>query len=234
MILFKDIYSRAINLFDDPDISEAYAHDAVRFGKMMYPHLINGIPLFKNPTAITWELLSQTAPEGQMEIFTADEVIDGVVTLSTTPAANSDVVCKINNRIDPGAVYNSTTSTVTLSREVASDAEVSVEWYYGGQFNTDFSTAVTPKISATVISSRVIDILARALVVAWAEKNKNFLIEIRNNLRDSDFDFYSPANSITSKVTWVKDLRRDLDTMQTKLGWDLYSVYHNSRGYYGC
>ena len=233
MILFKDIYARAINLFDDPDINRAYVEDVIKFEKMMYPHLINGIQLFKNPTKITWELFDQTAPQGKMEIFEGSEAQDNQLTLGSTPVENSDVVVMINGQIDSGAVYNADTNSVTLSKEVSPTDEISVEWYYGGQFNSDFADAAAPMISAGVISAKVVDILARALVVAWAEKNKNFILEIRNVLTDTDFKLYSPANSTQSKIAWVQDLRKDLDTMQTKLGWDLYSVSRRAGGYYG-
>ena len=233
MILFKDIYARAINLFDDPDINRAYVEDVIKFEKMMYPHLINGIQLFKNPTKITWELFDQTAPQGKMEIFEGSEAQNNQLTLGSTPVENSDVVVMINGQIDSGAVYNADTNSVTLSKEVGPTDEISVEWYYGGQFNSDFADAAAPMIPAGVISAKVVDILARALVVAWAEKNKNFILEIRNVLTDTDFKLYSPANSTQSKIAWVQDLRKDLDTMQTKLGWDLYSVSRRAGGYYG-
>lgn len=233
MILFKDIYARAINLFDDPDIDRAYVQNTIKFEKMMYRHLQDGVQLFKNPTKITWELIDQTDPQGQMEIFTGDEVQNDQVVLSSTPTENSEVVVMINGEVDSAASYDAATKTVTLSKETTSTDEISVEWYFGGQFNSDFSAAATPQVPLSVIVAKVVDILARALVVAWAEKNKNFILEIRNVLTDTDFKLYSPANSTQSKIAWVQDLRKDLDTMQTKLGWDLYSVSRRAGGYYG-
>ena len=233
MILFKDIYARAINLFDDPDINRAYVHNKVVFGKMMYEHLVNGIQLFQDPTAIAWELNDKTPPSGTMEIFSGDEVNEGKVALGSTPLENSDMVVMVNGKIDSKATYDAETNTVTLSQEVTSEDEVSVEWYFGGQFNTDFASSATALVSSAIIGSKVQDILARALVVAWAEKNKNFILEIRNVLTDTDFKIYSPANSTTSKIEWVKNLRKDLDTLTTKLGWDLHSVSRRAGRYYG-
>ena len=233
MILFKSIYERAINLFDDPDINRAYMQNKVVFEKMMYEHLANGVQFFQDPTAIAWSLLDQTPPSGTMEIFTGNEAVEGKVTLSSTPLANSDFAIMINGKIDSKAEYDAETNTVTLSQEIKDTDEISVEWYFGGQFNTDFSTVSTPLISSAVIGAKVQDILARALVLAWAEKNKNFILEIRNVLTDTDFKIYSPANSTTSKIEWVKDLRKDFDTLTTKLGWDLHSVSRRAGRYYG-
>lgn len=233
MILFKDIYARAINLFDDPDYDRAYVQNIVRFEKMMYPHLLDGFQLFTNPTSIAWALVDQTQPSGQMEIFSGEDTKNNTVVLSTTPVENADFVCMINGEVDREAVYYPEKNTVQFSKNIATTDELSVEWYFGGQFNTDFVAASAPLISTSLIGSKVVDILARALVIAWAEKNKNFILEIRNVLTDTDFKIYSPANAIKSKVDWVKDLVWELDTLQTKLAWDVRSVYHRSGGYYG-
>lgn len=238
MLLYTTIYGKAINLFDDPDINRAYVQNKVLFAKMMYPHLVNGINKFKDPTAITWLLVDRTAPEGKTEVFEASEVSDNSVTLSTQPLANSDYSVTVGGKY----VYDYTVETgddgvakvVFGSSVVIGDTdEISVEWYNAGQFNTDFAQASAPMISAAVIADKTADILARTLVLAWAEKNKNFLLEIRNILNNTDFNIYSPANSIKAKVDWVKDLQWDVDTMQNKLGWDLHSVSRRAGGYYG-
>ena len=49
MILFNEIFARAVNLFDDPDINYAYVNNKVSFSKLMRPYLINGISKFTNP-----------------------------------------------------------------------------------------------------------------------------------------------------------------------------------------
>lgn len=233
MILFKDIYARAINLFDDPDYDRAYVQNIVRFEKMMYPHLLDGFQLFTNPTSIAWALVDQTSPSGQMEIFSGEGVVDNTVILSTTPLPNSDFVCMINGEVDLGAEIDLKTNKIRFSKEITSKDEVSVEWYFCGQFNTDFISSSAPFVSTSLIGSKVVDILARALVISWAEKNKNFILEIRNVLTDTDFKIYSPANAIKSKIDWVKNLIWELDTLQTKLAWDVRSVSHYSGGYYG-
>lgn len=233
MILFKDIYYKAINLMDDPDINRAFVQNPIKFEKLMYPHLNNGYGRFTNPTVVAWKLVDQTPPSGSMEIFSSDEVVAETVPLSTVPAAGSDFSFLINGKEDKGATYNAGDNTVVFSEPINEGDEVSVEWYSAGQFNADFSAVATNKIPASVIEARVRDILARALILAWAEENKNFILEIRNLLTDTDFKIYSPANAITSKVAWVKDLNFAFDNMQQKLAWDLVSVYHNSGGYYG-
>ena len=233
MILFKDIYQKALNLMDDPDINRAYLESPIRFEKLMYPHLNNGYGLFTNPTAVAWKMTDQTPPVGQMEIFEYDEVDSNTVKLSTTPKEGSDFSFSINGKETKNASYNAADNTVTFEEEIPQGATVGVEWYWGGQFNADFADVATSKVPSSIIDSRVRDILARALVISWAEENKNFILEIRNILTDTDFKLYSPANAITSKVAWVKNLRFTFNTLQNKLNWDLFSVSRNSGGYYG-
>lgn len=238
MILYQDIYKKAINLFDDPDINYAYVNNKVRFAKLMYPHLDNGINKFKNPTAITWQLLDRTPPEGKTEVFEGNEVSAQTLSLSTTPAANSDYFVTINGKAEYKYSVNVTDQGVTQivfdsGVVIGAEDEIAVEWYSAGQFNSDFSLSSAPLISPTLIADKVADILARTLVLSWAERNKNFLLEISNVLTDTDFKIYSPANSLTSKIEWVDNLQFDIDTMQNKLGWDLFSVSRRAGGYYG-
>ena len=42
MILFSEIFDRAVNLFDDPDIRRDYVLDPAGFQQEMRPFLING------------------------------------------------------------------------------------------------------------------------------------------------------------------------------------------------
>ena len=235
MLLFKDVYVKAITLFDDPEINLAYVENFVRFEKLMYPFLQEGIGLFTNPTSVAWSLTDVTSPEGKMEIFSSEEVTDGVVVLSTVPKQDSDFVAMVNGVIDKGATMSQNEDgayAITFTQPISEGDEVSVEWYFGGQFNTDFKQAATSLISPTVIATRVKEILALALAVQWARQEQNVLIDIKNNLTDTDFKIHSPANSIKEKTQWVDQLLFDLDTQQTKFAWDLYAVSRRSGGYY--
>ena len=88
MLLFKDIYNKAVNLFDDPIIQKAYVEDTVRWEKLMYPYLQNGVALFVNPTKIAYLLIDQTPPQGKFELFEGNGT--DTYTLSTTPIEDSD------------------------------------------------------------------------------------------------------------------------------------------------
>ena len=230
MLEFKTIYDKAINLFDDPVISKAYVEDTVRWEKLMYPYLENGIPLFVNPTNISYLLVDQTPPVGKFDLFEGNGT--ATYTLTSTPVTNSDFSFMINGINDYGATYNPSDNSVTFSRAVPTGSKCSAEWYYPGCFNTDFSKAASATVSAPVIAYRVKEILARALVLNWATDEQNFLLDIKNVLTDTDFKVYSPANSVRAKVEWKKNIEYEFDTLKNNLGWELFSgKFHGGRYY---
>lgn len=236
MILFSEIYERAINLFDDPEIQRAYVFDPIKWQKMMYPYLRNGINKFTNPTKVSWLLIDQNAPMGQMETFSAGDDPSAEsyksVVLSTEPKDDSTFGFIVDGK-NVNATYDKDTKTVTFDESIPTGTQAAVEWYYSGAFNTDFSAAATSTAPAGVIAERVKHILSHALVIAWAEDEQNFLLDIKNVLTDTDFKVYSPANSIKAKTEWVKQLQFDFDTVQTKLAWDVFSVGWHGGAYYG-
>lgn len=227
MITNKSIYARAIYLIDDPDISNAYANNIIQFQKIMYPFLENGVSIITAPTGVSALLSSQTPPQGQTEVI--DGTGESTYVLSVTPLENSDIVAYVNNTIDTGAVYSAENNSITFSAPVATGVTAAVEWYYGGAFTGDFST-VSGKFPLSSLEQRVIDLLARATVISWADKERNFLLDIRNLLNDTDFQLHSPAASLRAKTDWVKELRLEIFNLQNKLDWDLRN---QNRSYYG-
>ena len=230
VLAFKDIYNKAINLFDDPIIQRAYVEDVVRWEKLMYPHLENGIPLFINPTKISYLLADQTLPTGQIDIFEGNG--GTIYTTSITPKEGSDFSFLIDGHNDYTATYDPSNNTVVFSKPVPIGSKCSIEWYYPGCFNTDFSSAAAPTISSAIIAYRVKEILSRALVLSWATDEQNFLLDIKNLLTDTDFKLYSPANSVRAKVEWKKTIEYEFDTLTNNLAWELYSRKFHGGNYY--
>lgn len=230
-LTFKSIYEKAINLFDDPIIQRAYVEDTVRWERLMYPHLENGINQFSNPTKIAYLLVDQKLPSGQVEVFDGNGTAVYNVSADFVPEEGAEFSFRIGTQYDPAAKYEN--GVVTFSREVPVGSKCGVEWYSPGQFNTDFKEAASSTTSADVIAYKVRDILARALVLAWATNEEDFLLDIRRNLNDTDFKLYSEANSIRSKVEWVNQLKFQLDSLTTKLAWDVVSRKYHGGNYYG-
>lgn len=230
-LTFKSIYEKAINLFDDPIIQRSYVEDTVRWERMMYPHLENGVNQFSNPTKIAYLLVDQKLPTGQVEVFEGNGTAVYNTSADFIPESDADFSFRIGTQYDRSATYEN--GVVTFSREVPVGSKCEVRWYSAGQFNTDFKEAASATTSASVIAYKVRDILARALVVSWATNEEDFVLDIRRNLNDTDFKLYSEANSIRSKVEWVNQLKFQLDTLTTKLAWDLVSRKYHGGNYYG-
>ena len=72
MILFEEIYNKAVVLFDDPKITTAYEENKIAFCKHMYG-FFNNVSIYE-PVIIGQILSDVTNPIGQMEIFDADGV----------------------------------------------------------------------------------------------------------------------------------------------------------------
>lgn len=227
MILNKDIYNRVINLIDDPDINELYFSNTVAFQKTLYPFLLNGISIITAPTGVCEALTQTVAPSGTTEILEGNGT--AIYSLSMAYIPNSEVVCYINDKVDNGAEYNEANNSVTFSENVPEGEKCSVEFYFAGGFDIDFKI-LSGRLPANSLESRVVDLLVRATIISWADKQKNFLLDIRNLLTDTDFKFYSPANSLKAKVEWVENLRWEIFNLQNKLDWDLRN---QNRSFYG-
>lgn len=230
MLEFKTIYNKAINLFDDPVILKAYTEDTVRWEKLMYPYLANGVTLFNTPTKIAYLLIDQTLPDGDIQIF--EGTGSATYSLSTTPLPDSDFSFIINGMYDYGATYDANNNQVIFSKNVPLGSRCSVEWYYPGCFNTDFTKAASPTAPVAVIAYKATEILCRALVLNWATNEQNFLLDIKNLLTDTDFKLYSPANSVRAKVEWKKSIEWEFNTMKNNLGWELYGRKQHGGNFY--
>lgn len=232
MILFKEIYDKAVNLFDDPDVRNAYVYNKVEFDKRMYTYFNNAITLFQNPTKIAFLLSQQNKPIGMMDIFDGNGGNTYPISDNNQPKDGADQVFMIDGVIDYGASYDKDTRTVTFSKNVEGGSKCSFEWYYCGDFPTDFASAATSSVSKEVICAKVEDILVRGLIIAWAQNEQNFALDIRNILSDTDFKMYSNANALRAKLEWNRQLKFEFDTMQNKLSWDLLTRKYSGGNYY--
>lgn len=226
MIQFSDIYERTVNLIDDPDINRAYLTNTIEFQKIMYNFLINGLSYITHPIKVTDALAQYDKPTGETEVG-ACEAGKQTYEVSMEIPEDAEVVFYIDAPNKKGvlvkqqaeATYDATDKTVTFVKPVSDGEQYEIEWYKAGEFTADFTQAGAAIGSS--MTKRVIEILARTTVIAWAEKEQNFLLDIRNLLNDTDFKLHSPANSLKTKTEWVKDLQFEIYSLQNRLDWDL-------------
>lgn len=114
MILFSEIFSRAVNLFDDPDIRKNYINNPVKFQQIMRGFLLNGIHYWTYPTGLTDKFKQYSDASG----FSEEDQGDGNAsyTLTTTPPEGSVFNYYINGVKVQGSYDN---GTVTFEQSVA-------------------------------------------------------------------------------------------------------------------
>lgn len=226
MIQFSDIYERTVNLIDDPDINRAYLTNTIEFQKIMYNFLINGLSYITHPIKVTDALAQYNKPTGETEVG-ACEAGKQAYNIEMDIPEDAEVVFYIDTPSKKGvlvkqqaeAAYDVTDKTVTFVKPVSDGEQYEIEWYKAGEFTADFTQAGAAIGSS--MTKRVIEILARTTVIAWAEKEQNFLLDIRNLLNDTDFKLHSPANSLKTKTEWVNSLQFEIYSLQNRLDWDL-------------
>lgn len=204
-IFFTDIYKPAIGLFDDPKITDAFNTSPISFFKIMYTYLQNAIPRFTNPMIMKKLLSATTLPDGQVEIIDGNGTNSYTVTVS--PLINSYFEYTIDGKLVEGN-YDSTLQIITFKDIVNTGSTISFEWYFPGKFTNDIDYTAQ-------------NILARLLVLCWTEKEKNFLLDIRRLLGDTDFKLPSEANSIRAKGEWYNDMKSEINKKMMKYSWDL-------------
>lgn len=214
-ISFADIYEKAIGLFDDPRITEAYYSSIVDFQKMMYTYLQNGISLFNNPLDIAIQLSNFTLPKGTLEtfetsenqqVFSLDEsflILDGSV-----------YEYKVDGKKSKGE-FNKEERIVSF---LESGNIYTFEQYFPGEFNINLSSLGGEKIQRVAVVS-IKDILARTLIRAWSEEKRNFLLDIQNILNDTDFKVHPASAALRSKSIWVEQLENETAELSNKLAW---------------
>lgn len=221
-ILFSDIYTKAIALFDDPKITMAYVTNKIQFNKLMYTYLQNAIAMFTNPTSIGMRLSSYNEPIGTMEVFEADGE-NRIFKLDTDfKILENSLYSYIENQTNVTGVLKKEQGIVEFPDVLPKGQQYAFEQYYVGEFLDDFSGLNNKTASGNaLIIGEIKDILARLLVKAWAEEERNLLLDIRNIMQDSDFKLNGNDRVLNAKNKWVDQLDTEILQLQNKLAWNI-------------
>lgn len=223
MIYFKNIFERAFNLLDDPDLSRYYYEDQAEFQRVMLGYLITGKQFFTSPVAIAEKLVQVDESCGVSESDIGDGGTDYVL-IEDIP--NNGVGVGFTFIINGEKVLGSYigNNTVRFSREVLESDNWEVSWFYAGAFTADFSGIFRSDFSMDYIIDKITTILAYATISAYGQKEVNRILDIRNGLTDTDFKVYSPANSVKEKTAWHNQINANMDTLVSELNWMILST----------
>ena len=112
--------------------------------------------------------------------------------------------------------------TVTFPDVLEEGQQYAFEQYYVGEFLDEFKDLnKNTRSGNSLIIGEIKDILARLLVRAWAENERNMVTEIRNVLQDSDFKLTSNASILNSKNKWIDQLDSEILQHQNRLAWNI-------------
>lgn len=221
-ILFSDIYTKAIALFDDPKITVAYQTNIIQFDKIMYTYLQNAISMFNNPVSVGMRLSMYNEPVGTMEIFEGDGENSTFVLDDEFEIKLNSEYCYIEGDIMVKGKLDIENRTVTFPDILEEGQQYAFEQYYVGEFLDEFKDLnKNTRAGNSLIIGEIKDILARLLVRAWAENERNMVTEIRNVLQDSDFKLTSNASILNSKNKWIDQLDSEILQHQNRLAWNI-------------
>ena len=221
-ILFSDIYTKAIALFDDPKITVAYQTNIIQFDKIMYTYLQNAISMFNNPVSVGMRLSMYNEPVGTMEIFEGDGENSTFVLDDKFEIKPNSEYCYIEGDIMVKGKLDIENRTVTFPDILEEGQQYAFEQYYVGEFLDEFKDLnKNTRAGNSLIIGEIKDILARLLVRAWAENERNMVTEIRNVLQDSDFKLTSNASILNSKNKWIDQLDSEILQHQNRLAWNI-------------
>lgn len=221
VISFKDIYTKAIGLFDDPKITAAYNSNLIQFYKLMYVYLQNSISLFNNPLSVMKLISNFEEPTGQMEIFEADGISKEFELDSEFQIKENSSYEYIANGERVNAKFNKDTRTVIFEEVLPVGQQYSFEQYSIGKIECDLGDNGLSTMVQINILNCIKDILARLLVKTWGENTRNFLLDIQNILTDSDFNVHSASSALKAKNEWLNQLDREILQYQNKLAWNI-------------
>ncbi len=219
MLYFSSIFERAFNLFVDPDIVKKYYYDNAGFQQEMLQYLIIAKDKFTTPTAIVDKLYYVDEAVGYSESDNGDGTNTYVLSQEVVnQGSNVGFTYKIGKEYVEGE-YNPETNSVTFPRDILTTETWTISWFYAGAFTADFSDCLRSDFPMTALMDKIINILAYGILSVWGDKEVGRALEERNILTDTDFKFYSPANSARAKKEWRDQMNRDMDTLISELNW---------------
>lgn len=221
-ILFSDVYRKAIALFDDPRITTAYETNPLQFNKIMYTYLQNAISMFNNPLSVSLRLSEYKEPKGIMQVFEGDGENSTFELDTEFEILDNSVYNYIEGEILVQGTIDVDTHTVSFPDVLPEGKQYAVEQYYIGEFTDNFEGLTNKNVQgANLVVGYVKDILARLLVKAWGEEERNLLLDIRNLMQDSDFKIMSNDRILRAKNAWIEQLDSEIYNYQNRLAWQI-------------
>lgn len=183
-----NIYDKAIASLDDPILTRTYTESKIDFCYKMYTFLMRAIPLFNTPSSEFEKLQKALIPPAEEECVIKADGINKQFNL--TISINNEAVKEVKEegKVVVNGFYFQNNSII-FNEPPPRDKKINIRQYFPGGFNITLEP-----VEETI--------LALLLVSCWAEKEENFLLDIRRLLTTSDFKLHDSASVLRSKVNW--------------------------------
>lgn len=202
---FISIYNNAMSKLDDPILSKIYRENSQEFFRIMYQRIKTAIADFRTPATTVSKLVDRVEPVFYTELFDGDGETSSFEVTEITLNSN----CIVSALVDGSAVdvLSVVGNIVTLSSEpVLGTENVEISVYIDGYFNQ-------------TLSDQEEEILSLFVLKAWANKERNFLLDIRRLIGDKDFRLISEANSAREKNNWYNSIREEAEKKMVAFSW---------------
>lgn len=202
---YMSIYNLAISRFDDPILSKIYLENSQDFFDIMNKKMSIAIAEFITPSTVAPRLVDRADPVFYTEVFDGNNVGATFTLTEITLPSTALVEARVNDvLVSIDTIVGNVITLVAVPDVGVENVEISV--YIDGYFNQD-------------LTDREKDILSLLIVKAWAEKEKNFLLDIRRLIGDKDFKLISESNSLREKSNWYTSIREEASKKMTSLSW---------------
>ena len=211
---FTKIYERTLSQYIDDFALKKYNGSLIAMNQDLQSYLLSAIPEFNIPISIIEKIQDYTEAQGMSEEFTGDGTTRSF-TLSTEPIEDSLIEISIDSVILPdGYAYDTETKTVTFDTPPEENADISISWYFCGEFTNDLNLIEQ-------------GILSDLMVWKWLVRERDNIADIRRLLRDTDYSLWSEEKTMTSKATLADIAREKASKSMKQYAWSIYNTNIN-------
>ena len=200
-----EIYKQAIASLDDPILTRIYKSSDIDFCEKMRCYLERAIPLFTIPLDVQYKLGSYKASEMLLKEFTGD----GVTKDFELPNPFGDKEMLVEGYVDgqkQEGSYDESKGAFSFVMPPMLDSNIIIKQYQPGYFSSKLTT-------------QEVAILSLLTVSCWAEKEENFLLDIRRLLTTSNFKLNDSSNVLRSKINWHYTMYEKANKLMNSYSW---------------
>lgn len=202
---FLEIYKEAISRIDDPRLTNKFEESIIDFSMIMNNFLLDAMPKFTTPSFVLKKLMDHVDADMYSEDFKGDGIV--IEFKFDIPIPDTAIVeVRVDGSVKTGYHIDYTNYSVVFDIAPMENSDIQIRWYEAGYFNSELNLSE-------------INILSDILIYCWAQKERNYLLDIRRLLSDTDFKLNDASKSVEGKSNWVYGLREEYQKAMNNYSW---------------